>query len=85
MDTKLRDELYRAMENEISYWISKDITQDEVISGIVFSLLTLFDGDSANNNFKRYDLFYAGKNIRKGITELHADYTMRRIRGTYYE
>ena len=76
MDTKLREDLYRAMETEISYWISKDIQQDKVISGIVFSLLTLFDGDSTNNNFKRYDLFYAGKNLREGIIEFHTDYTL---------
>lgn len=79
METKLRKELYRAMENEVSYWMSKDIPQDKVINGIVFSLLTLFDGDSTNNNFKRYDLFYAGKNIREGITEFHADYTLKQV------
>ena len=61
-----------AIKMNIDYWCSVSVKDRERLEGFAFSMLAMFDGDSASNGFNKYKIINEqGLEINKDV-ELHS-------------
>lgn len=49
-------EFLQSIWSLIDYWKNQNITEEEKLSGLAFSILVMLDGCSGSNDFKSYEL-----------------------------
>ena len=57
MDTNKQEEFISQLKDIKNYWLSlPDKTTEEVVAGVLFSLLVMIDGDSGMNDFHALEI-----------------------------
>lgn len=63
------------IKSDRDYWLEqKDKTTEEIVDGVLFSLLVMIDGDSATNDFHRLKIIDTGNGKRIDCGYLHELY-----------
>lgn len=67
---KEQEEFIAQIKSDRSYWLEqkKEKTTEEIVDGVLFSLLVMIDGDSATNDFHRLKIIdtHTGKRLDCG-------------------
>ena len=52
-----QEKFIQQIKSDRDYWLEQtDKTTEEVVDGVIFSLLVMIDGDSSTNNFHRREI-----------------------------